>query len=121
MALTNLDSGTVAFYLKQQVVSAAVRDALAALTRLRGELADLVRERHGIESQISGIHSDQERIRGNMSALDRSSTLYKRYVATLNSQEDTLEGLLGRLDLLQKGEQAKQKEINAYLGSLDLT
>jgi len=121
VALTNLDSDTVAFYLRQQVLSAAVRNALAKLTRLRGELADLVRERHGVESQIAGIHSDQERIRGNMSALDRSSTLYKRYVATLNSQEDTLESLVGRLDSLQMGERATQKEIDDYIGSLDLT
>ena len=121
VALTNVDSGTVAFYLKQQVVSAAVRDALAKLASLRGELADLARERQGIESQISGIHSDQERIRSNMSALDHGSTLYRRYVVTLNSQEDTLENLVGRLDSLQMSERAKQKEIDSYIDSLDLT
>ncbi len=121
VALTNLDSNTIALYLQQQVVSAAVRDALAKLSRLRGELTDLARERQGVEGQISGIRSDQERIRSNMSALDRSSTLYKRYVATLNSQEDTLESLVGRLDTLQSSERAKQKEIDDFIGSLDLT
>ncbi len=119
-ALSSMNSDTILFYVNQKTISREVRDALGTLARMKNELADAARQRQGVETQISGIHREQERIRSNMANLDRASALYQRYTSTLSEQENTLTALKERLDALQTREAAKKKEIDDFLGGLDL-
>ncbi len=43
-----------------------------------------------LNESISKIHVDQERIRENMDAVDRTSEIYARYLKSLSEQEDQL-------------------------------
>lgn len=119
--IATLDGEAIASYAKQRALPPAVHEALSRVSRLRGELSEIQRERQGVEAKIAAIRTDQERIRGNLGELDHGTPLYNRYLAALNSQEDLLAGLVERLDALQIGERQKQKEIDDFVGSLDLS
>ena len=86
MALTNLDDGTIQFYLSAKVVSDKVKAALA----------EVVKRKHAFEQVPSSaaaraadpeIGEDQARIRQNMAQLDRNSDVYKNYVKKFSDQE----------------------------------
>jgi phage shock protein A len=42
------------------------------------------------QAELDAVGVDQDRIRKNMAALDKSDSLYKRYVNELEMQENTL-------------------------------
>jgi hypothetical protein len=119
-ALSNMANDTILFYTNQKNISPAVRAALETLGTMKNQLADITRRRQAAETQVSGIHREQERIRGNMANLDRTSALYQRYVSTLNDQENTLSALTAGLDKLRDQETEKKKSIDDYLAGLDV-
>ena len=61
---------------------------------------------------------DQERIRKNMQALDRTSPLYKRYVTELDSQETRLQSLRQESARLRKEAGDAERDLRAYLDTL---
>jgi hypothetical protein len=117
--LSNMPADTMLFYINQTTISPAVRAALETLGTMKNDLADITRQRQAAETQAAGIHKEQERIRGNMANLDRTSSLYQRYVSTLNDQENTLASLSAALDKLRAQETEKKKAIDDYLAGLD--
>jgi predicted RNase H-like nuclease (RuvC/YqgF family) len=44
-------------------------------------------------ARLDAVFRDQERVRQNMSALDRNSSLYRRYLSDLEAQEDEVDAL----------------------------
>jgi chaperonin cofactor prefoldin len=119
-SLTNIGSEAILFYTNQKNISPAVRAALEKLSALKNELSDLLRQRRAAETRAASIHKEQERIRGNMNSLDKTSALYQRYVSTLNDQENTLADLNGSLEALRGRETEKKKAIDDYLAGLDV-
>ncbi len=99
-ALTNLDRDTLALYLENVELSAADRATLQRVLELQQRIAQLNAERRGVESRIATIHNDQNRIRSNMNSLDRNSSLYRRYVADLEEQENELDRLGNQVETL---------------------
>jgi chaperonin cofactor prefoldin len=120
IGLTNMGSETILFYTNQKNISPAVRAALEKLSVLKNELSDLTRQRQEAETRVASIHKEQERIRGNMNSLDKTSALYQRYVSTLNDQENTLADLNGSLQTLRGRETEKKKAIDDYLAGLEV-
>jgi hypothetical protein len=78
-------------------VDDADRARLEAIVAAQRELAARERELAEERSRIDTITRDQERIRQNMTALERSSALYRRYVADLTAQEDDLVAVRARI------------------------
>jgi hypothetical protein len=64
---------------------------------------------------------DQDRIRKNMAALDKTSTLYKRYVAELDRQETRLQTLRQEAATLRKQAADADRELRAFVDSLTIT
>ena len=120
VALSNLRSELIKFYLRSRVVSERVKEALKKLTGLKAELADTTRELQLLENNIRQIHQEQERIRENMANLERDSRLYKRYLTILNDQEDELAGLMEMVETLRKRELQQKKDLDSYILSLEL-
>ena len=118
LSSTGLD--TITRYQSSAGLSASVRAALAKLVSLRTELDSLKRSESEQTRQLTQIYSDQKRIRDNMSALDRTSALYNRYVSTLNSQEDEIGSVSRKVDDLKAQEAVKQKEIDNFLAGLTI-
>jgi len=69
---------------------------------------------------VSSITADQKRIRENMRAIDADTDLYRRYLGTLNEQEDRLAALRQRLGEARQTLEAARKARSAYFASLSV-
>jgi hypothetical protein len=79
-----------------------------------------VNQRQEEERKVNTIHREQSRIRDNMARLDKNSSLYRRYVDSLDEQEDQLEEALTAIEDLRTREQKQREELDRYILSLDL-
>ncbi len=120
VALTNLDRGAIRFYLSAKVVSDKVKAALVEVVKRKHELQQVVVERKQCQQRIAAIEKDQSRIRQNMSRLDRTSDVYKRYVKKFDNQETEIENLRSRIAELSDKEAGLRKSLDEYMMGLDL-
>jgi hypothetical protein len=117
-ALTNVDSGQILIYQNSKVVSPAVLKAMEEARRKQGAVSAARSELMQLQQRLTTIDQDQNRIRQNMSQLDRNSELYLRYVKKFGEQEDELEKLRGQMVEKQGQIDALQKALNDYLSEL---
>jgi hypothetical protein len=120
VALTNFRSDQIAFYIRSKAVSDAVKKALQHLVELRDKLAQTQAERTRLEETVAEISKEQTRIRENMGKLAQNSDLYTRYVKKLDQQETELDDLRKKIEALKDTEARQQRELNDYLGSLEV-
>ena len=120
LALTNLDDSMIVFYMKQKTVSPQIKEALADVVKRKSQIERLVQERQQHEQRINAIAQDQNRIRQNMGQIDRNADLYKRYMKTLNKEEDELETLRDQIAGLLKQETSLRASLNDYLANLTI-
>ncbi len=118
VALSNLSSDVIASYLANVDLNSQDRATLRQILDLKGQIADLDRAIAQHRSQIDAIFQDQSRVRQNMAALDRTSSLYKRYATNLEQQENQLQTLRSEQDDLQAQQSARQAQLDALLRSL---
>lgn len=71
-------------------VSPAVKAILAKVLALRQQVQTLQSQLAERQAELDAVGVDQDRIRKNMAALDKSDSLYKRYVNELEMQENAL-------------------------------
>lgn len=78
---------------RKEGISAALKAALADILQRRRQIQE-TRDKLGLgEQQVASLVQDQDRIRQNMNALDRTSELYLKYVAQLAEQEGRIQSL----------------------------
>jgi hypothetical protein len=121
IALTNVDEGTIAFYLRSDKVSDKVKDALRNVIKQKQAIQDVANKRNQAGQQIAAIEQDQTRIRENMGKLDRNTDLYKQYVKKLTDQEGEIEKQRAAVKELQDRENQLRKALDEYLGGLELS
>jgi len=119
-SLINVASDTIAFYLQNVEISAADRATLNQVLELQSLVAQLGRDMQIAQSSIDAIHVDQNRIRSNMNSLDRNSTLYRRYVADLEAQEDDLDRLGNQIEELREARIEAQGRLDALIAGLSV-
>jgi hypothetical protein len=68
----------------------ALKEAIAKLSALSGEIARAHARRRDLDTERSKIGDDQDRIRRNLASTGSSSDLGRRYLDTLRVQEDRL-------------------------------
>ncbi len=120
VALSNLPTETILFYVNQRTASPKIQEALSQVIVLRNKLSEAIRARQELETCITQITREQERIRSNMAVLDKTSSLYQRYLKTLGEQEDTLADLQKKLSEIRSQENLKRKGLNNYLSGLEV-
>lgn len=120
VALTNLDIGTIVFYVESRAVSDKVKQALSEIVKRRQAIDELAAQRQQLEQQIAVIDAEQARIRQNMEQLARDSDLYRRYVQKFSDQEDQVEGLREQIEKLTTEEQEKRESLDEYILSLEV-
>ena len=120
VALSSLGGDQVAFYVKSQVVSQAVKNALQKLVSLQLKVSDTASQRSRMEARLNDIANDQSRIRQNMDRLSQSSELYKKYVKTLNDEEDELAGLRDGIAKLRDQEASQRKDVESFIQSIEV-
>jgi hypothetical protein len=116
--MTNSDTQQMRFFLQQQVLSPAVREALEKAVGHRNELAATQRELQQSERSVQQIEKDQVRLRENLKATPPTAAAYKRYLEKLDTQEAELEKLQARREQLQAKEHQQRTTFEAFLASL---
>ena len=86
--LTNSDDQQIRFFLQQQVLSQAVREALEKAVGPRGTTWPATqRELQQAERSVQQIEKDQGRLRENLKETPPTAAAYKRYLEKLDPQE----------------------------------
>ncbi len=98
----------------------ATRAALARVVNARRHIADLSSQAAVAEGQVAAIGREQDRIRKNMTALDRTSSLYKRYVGELDTQETKIATLRRSATALRAQAAEAKKALRTQLDGLTI-
>ena len=118
--LLGTDPDALLFYVKSgdtsPAVTAALQDILARRTRVAGLQAKIA----ALDAETQAITQGQERIRGNMRELDRTSPLYVRYVGELDAQETKLETLKEQRAARQTELDQAQNALNDLVANVNL-
>jgi hypothetical protein len=117
-AVANVGGDQIAFYLENVDLSDADRAALEAVLALQRSMAELDRQVVALEAQVNEVFRDQSRIRDNMSALERNSSLYRRYLADLEAQENLLTELRETIADRRDERAAAQRELDELISRL---
>ena len=118
LSFGNVTPDQIAFWLENVELSDDDRDTLQRVQSLKQQIVALDREIAARETRLSEIAQEQNRIRQNMGALDRNSSLYRRYVADLEEQEDEIDALQMELEDLRERRRALQGQLDDVLRSL---
>ena len=97
-----------------------MRKAIADVRSRNAAINELRTQHARIEQQINVITQEQSRIRQNMQQLDRNSELYQRYVKKFGEQEDMVEKLRADAMTFQEQIDAKTRELNDFIGGLNV-
>lgn len=95
-------------------------NALREGARLNQRVADLRASQTVNQQQINAIQTDQARIRQNMQAIDKTTDLYRRYLATLTEQEDKLNELQRSATQLLRDIEIAEAERREYFQKLSV-
>ncbi|MBW6457508.1 MAG: hypothetical protein K0A98_16620 [Trueperaceae bacterium] len=117
-AVANVGGDQIAFYLENVDLSDADREALEAVLELQRTMAELDRQVVALEAQVNEVFRDQSRIRDNMAALERSSSLYRRYLADLEAQENLLTELREAIADRRNERAEAQRELDELIEEL---
>lgn len=118
VGITDSDVDALIGYSTRKEVSAKLRVTLQEIVQRRRKVQELRSAAANRAQEVQSISADQERIRKNMTALDKASALYKRYVATLDGQETKIESLRQDAIRLRAQAEAADAEFRAYLDRL---
>ncbi|MFZ4429518.1 MAG: hypothetical protein ACOYPS_04095, partial [Phycisphaerales bacterium] len=103
---------------------AAVSDRVVEAVRRAGQLSAAIRE---VEERLArlaaerqSITVDQDRLRSNMTSIDRASPLYAKYMAKLTEQETRLDAMADEQRQGEKDLIAAKTALDQYLANLDV-
>ncbi|MFM7321605.1 MAG: hypothetical protein ACKO5K_08795 [Armatimonadota bacterium] len=105
---------------RKEGVPAKLREALGSILQRRRRIQDLQGMASVADQQVGAIMQDQERIRQNMQALDRTSDLYKRYVEQLGEQETRIQTLRTEAAKHRASAAEADRELRAFVDTLTI-
>jgi hypothetical protein len=120
ITVMDTDMNALGVYANRKEVLPKLREALQEVIQRRRKVQELQSQAAGRDAEITAISSDQERIRKNMTALDRTSALYKRYVAELDQQETRIQSLRKEAARLRGEADNAGRELRAYVDGLNI-
>jgi hypothetical protein len=120
IAILPTDIGQLEFYSRTGEIPKPVRDALVRAVSLKYALVDTQRQIAQRQQRVNEITQEQTRIRENMKTVASNSGYSERLLKKLDEQETRIEGLQKEVATLQQKLQGQQKELEDYLGSLNV-
>lgn len=99
-------------------ISTKMRTTLQEVLKRRKLAQDLSAQANARLAEVQTISADQDRIRKNMVALDKDSTLYKRYVSQLDAQETRIDVLRQEAAKLKTQADTATQDLRTYLDNL---
>lgn len=119
--VTNLDDGTIGFYINAKEVSQKIKDALAEIIKRKQQLGKVAGELNELNRQIQVIFAEQGRVRQNMTQVPKDSELFRRYLTKFGEQEDQVEKLREAVQKKITERDDAQRKLNDFLQSIELT
>lgn len=120
VAVLGYDLNRLLAYQTNGAASPKVVEAIRKAANLQGRINLLNRQMAEIDREQQSITQDQDRIRRNMSSVQRGTDLHTRYVRKLDEQEDRMETILGSREDLLTQRDATQRELDDYLRGLSI-
>ena len=126
VTLMDADIDTITAYLSMTKggnvldIAPVTRSALEGVVQRRRQIDSLREAATNRAGRIASFTADQERIRKNMAALDKSSALYKRYASELDAQETRIQQARADADALNAKASAAEQSLRDYLDTLTL-
>jgi len=118
VALTSADREQLLSYSGNRLLDPTVRRTLQNVAELRRQVEETRTARVSLDGQVNAIRQEQGRIRENMAVLDRDSSLYRRYLNTLDDQEDRMDLLLDQLQDAREQQENAEAALTEYLRTL---
>ncbi len=118
-----LDSGIdqLVMYARQEgQIDKSVRDALNKAAEMKGQVVDLQQRVKTLREEIAAVGKEQSRMRENMRVVSQQTEYYKHLLDKLSKQEADIEKKQQQVQELTDQAEQKQKELEDYLGKLDL-
>ena len=97
-----------------------IRAAFAELARLRHASGARKAAEDQLDQEIAALETDQNRVRQNLTSVDRDSDLHKRYMTKLAEQETQMESLQASRAKADTERQAAEKAVTEYLTKLSV-
>lgn len=120
VALSTLRPDRVEYYVRQQAISPALKEVMQEWMARQTALAELEKSRKGVEQSIQEITKEQDRIRQNMSVVQRPSESFSMWERKLIEQEDTLSRLNAELRALRDEEAEMKRSMNEWMAQLTI-
>jgi hypothetical protein len=120
-AITDLTPDVLFTYVRNKTFSDAARKQLEQIANLKQQIAADAREIQSLESQITDVVNDQERVRRNIGSLNQVSGQQQQvqtYAQRLASQESQLASLRDRRADLDKKRAALDVEVSGSIQSM---
>jgi hypothetical protein len=100
---------------KPSGVSPGVKAILAKVLMQRQTVQNIQSQLAEKQAEIDAVGVDQDRIRKNMASLDKSDSLYKRYVNELEMQENSLVALRKTITELRGKLGTAERDLRAFI------
>lgn len=120
LELLGFDIGMLTRYSTEGKVSKAVLDAYRDAARRNQLVIDAQRKLNDLEKEKAGISEDQNRVRQNLTSIDKTSDLYRRYMTKLNDQETRLETLNQELAAARASHESLRNDLNNFIANLNV-
>lgn len=118
MRLIDASSEQIGVYARAATFDAKTRDALAHVLQLQQAVAEAQRKSAEVDTDRKQIVDEQARIRENIAKVPAGSDLQKRYLATLEKQENDLDGLAKKKAAAQKTVDDAREALRTYVSKL---
>jgi hypothetical protein len=121
LTITDLTPDVLFSYVRNKTFSDAARKQLEQVANLKQQIAAASREIQSLDSQITEVVGDQERVRRNIGSLNQVSGQQQQvqaYAQRLASQESQLASLRDRRAELDKKRVALESEVSGSIESM---
>jgi Domain of unknown function (DUF4139) len=105
-------------YARATEFDAKTREALTKVLQLQQSVTEAQRQITQVDADRKQIVDEQARIRENIAKVPAGSDLQKRYLATLEKQENDLDALAKKKADAQKGVDMARESLRTYIGQL---
>ncbi|MBL8761270.1 MAG: hypothetical protein JNL50_08215 [Phycisphaerae bacterium] len=120
LQLLSYDLNTLLQFSKSGKASEKVVEAFREAAKRQGAIHEVERTIAKLDAERNELTQDQARIRENMTRIDQTSQLYRKYMQKLTDQEERMDKLVTEMDAARKALTAAQNNLAEYLRGLNV-
>ncbi len=118
LELVDADPERIAYFARAKEFDQKTRDQLTRIIQLQNAVTQAQGRIEQADAQRTRITQEQQRIRENLRSVPTNSDLHRRYLATLDRQENELETLARQRADAEKAVDVARAALEAYIKSL---